>query len=135
MVGPRTSAHDPSGSGGDHRRHDAAPQGAAFTIETVEERSFRPEILTDGKISVDETRSTRVFSPYSGRVTKIAVEAGETVQTGQLLFALEATDMVQAHNDFIAAVSGLETARSQLHLAQIVGKRQHALYEEKAVPP
>ena len=33
--------------------------------------------------------------------------------------------MVQAHNDFIAVVAGLETARSQLHLAQIVEKRQH----------
>ena len=125
-------ANQPKGKSGVF--YPTPAQWAAFTIETVEERSFRPEILTDGKISVDETRSTRVFSPYSGRVTKIAVEAGETVQTGQLLFALEATDMVQAHNDFIAAVSGLETARSQLHLAQIVEKRQHDLYEGKAVP-
>jgi cobalt-zinc-cadmium efflux system membrane fusion protein len=56
------------------------------------------------------------------------------VQAGQLLFALEATDMVQAQNDFIAAVAGLETARSQQHLAEIVEKRQHDLYEGKAVP-
>ena len=109
-------------------------QWAALTIEAVQERSFRSEVLTDGKIAVDENRSTPVFSPYSGRVTKIAVEAGDTVQPGQLLFALEATDMVQAQNDFIAAVAGLETARSQLRLAQIVEKRQHDLYEGKAVP-
>ena len=111
-----------------------AAQWAALTIEPVQELTFRPELLTDGKIAVDETRSTPVFSPYSGRVTKITAEPGDTVQAGQLLFALEATDMVQAQNDFIAAVAGLETARSQLHLAQIVEKRQHDLYEGKAVP-
>src|SRR6202165_6371644 len=111
-----------------------ATQWAALTIEPVQELTFRPELLTDGKIAVDETRSTPVFSPYSGRVTKIAAELGDAVQAGQLLLALEATDMVQAQNDFIAAVAGLETARSQLHLAQIVEKRQHDLYDAKAVP-
>src|ERR1700687_3383055 len=111
-----------------------AAQWAALTIEPVQEHTFRPELLTDGKIAVDETRSTPVFSPYSGRVTRIAAEPGDAVQAGQLLFALEATDMVQAQNDFIAAVAGLETARSQLLLAQIVEKRQHDLYEGKAVP-
>src|SRR5260370_6335767 len=82
----------------------------------------------------EETQSTRVFWPCSGRVTGIAAEAGDAVQGGQLPLALEATDMVQAQNDFIAAIAGLETARSQLHLAQIVEKRQHDLYEGKAVP-
>jgi cobalt-zinc-cadmium efflux system membrane fusion protein len=109
-------------------------QWAALTIEPVEEFKFRSEVLTDGKIAVDENRSTPIFSPYSGRVTKIAAEPGDVVQPGQLLFALEATDMVQAQNDFIAAVAGLETARSQQHLAEIVEKRQHDLYEGKAVP-
>ncbi len=114
--------------------YPTAAQWAALTIEPIQELEFRAEVLTDGKIAVDENRSTPVFSPYSGRVTKIAAEHGDTVRAGQLLFALEATDMVQAHNDFIAAVAGLETARSQLRLAQIVEKRQHDLYEGKAVP-
>jgi membrane fusion protein, heavy metal efflux system len=109
-------------------------QWAALTIEPIQELKFRSEVLTDGKVAVDENRSTPVFSPYSGRVTKIAAEPGNMVQAGQLLFALEATDMVQAQNDFIAAVAGLETARSQQHLAEIVEKRQHDLYEGKAVP-
>jgi cobalt-zinc-cadmium efflux system membrane fusion protein len=109
-------------------------QWAGLTIETVQQQSFRSQLVTDGKIAVDENRSTPVFSPYSGRVTRIAAEPGDTIERGQLLFALEATDMVQAQNDFITAVSGLETARSQLKLAQIIEKRQHDLYDAKAVP-
>jgi cobalt-zinc-cadmium efflux system membrane fusion protein len=42
--------------------------------------------------------------------------------------------MVQAQNDFIAAVSGLNKARSQLNLARIVERREHELYEGKASP-
>jgi cobalt-zinc-cadmium efflux system membrane fusion protein len=114
--------------------HPTDAQWAGLTIETIAQRAFRSELVTDGKIAVDETRSTPVFSPYSGRVTHIAAEAGDSIERGQLLFALEATDMVQAQNDFITALAGVETARSQLKLAQIVEKRQHDLYDAKAVP-
>jgi membrane fusion protein, heavy metal efflux system len=110
------------------------PQWAGLTIEQVPQLPFRSELVTDGKITVDENRSTPVFSPYSGRVSRIAAEPGESIERGQLLFALEATDMVQAQNDFITAVAGLETARSQHRLAQINEKRQHDLYDAKAVP-
>jgi membrane fusion protein, heavy metal efflux system len=41
---------------------------------------------------------------------------------------------VQALNDFAAALSALNTARSKLNLAQIVEKRQNDLYAGKAVP-
>jgi cobalt-zinc-cadmium efflux system membrane fusion protein len=109
-------------------------QWAGLTIEPVQQHAFRAELVTDGKIAVDDNRSTPVFSPYSGRVTKITAQPGESVERGQLLFALEATDMVQAQNDFITALSGLETARSQHKLAQIIEKRQHDLYDAKAVP-
>ncbi len=34
--------------------------------------AFRAEHVTEGKIAVDEDRSTPVFSPYAGRVTQAA---------------------------------------------------------------
>jgi cobalt-zinc-cadmium efflux system membrane fusion protein len=49
------------------------------------------------------------------------------------LFTIEATDMVQAQNDFRTAIAGANKARSQLNLAQIVEKRNKDLYEGKAV--
>ena len=62
------------------------------------------------------------------------VKPGDVVERGQPLFMVEATDMVQAQNDFISASTALNKARSALNLAQIVDKRQRALYEGKAVP-
>src|SRR5665213_3137316 len=46
---------------------------ASLTVEPVTERTFRAEHVTEGKIAVDEDRSTPVFSPYAGRVMKLLV--------------------------------------------------------------
>jgi cobalt-zinc-cadmium efflux system membrane fusion protein len=109
-------------------------QWATLTVEPVQRYVFRSEHVTEGKIAVDEDRSTPIFSPYAGRVTRLMAKPGDTVERGQLLFTVEATDMVQAQNDFIAALTGLNKARSALKLAQIVDTRQRLLYDGKAVP-
>ena len=53
---------------------------------------------------------------------------------GQPLFVIEAADNVQAQNDFIAAMTGLNKAKSALDLAQLQDKRAKDLFEGKAVP-
>jgi membrane fusion protein, heavy metal efflux system len=107
---------------------------ASLAVEQVSERIFRAEHITEGKIAVNEDSSTPIFSPYAGRVTKLLVKPSDVVERGQPLFVIEATDTVQALNDFMTALSGLNTARSKLNLAQIVEKRQDDLYAGKAVP-
>jgi cobalt-zinc-cadmium efflux system membrane fusion protein len=107
---------------------------ASLTIEPVQDHTFRAEHLTEGKIAVDEDRSTPVFSPYAGRVIKLLARPGDHVTQGQPLFVIEAADTVQAQNDFISAVAGLNKAKSQMDLAQIQDKRAKDLFEGKAVP-
>lgn len=109
-------------------------QRANLVIEPVTAHAFRGEVTTDGKIAVNDDRATSVFSPNSGVVKRLAVKPGDTVSAGQLLFTIEATDMVQAQNDFITAVDGLSTAQSQLKLAQLNEQRQHELYKATAGP-
>jgi membrane fusion protein, heavy metal efflux system len=58
----------------------------------------------------NEDRSTPIFSPYAGRVTRLLAKPGEMIQRGQPLFVVEATDMVQAQNDFIAAITVMNKA-------------------------
>ena len=117
------------------QRYTPTPaEWASLTIEPVTKRSFRAETVTEGKIAVDEDRSTPVFSPYAGRVMKLLVRPGDSVTQGQPLFVIEAGDTVQAQNDFIAAMTGLNKAKSALDLAQIQEKRAKDLFEGKAVP-
>jgi membrane fusion protein, heavy metal efflux system len=107
---------------------------ASLTVEPVSERVFRAEHVTEGKIAVNEESSTPIFSPYAGRVIKLLAKPSDTVERGQPLFVIEATDTVQGLNDFIAALGAVNTARSKLNLAQIVEKRANDLYAGKAVP-
>jgi cobalt-zinc-cadmium efflux system membrane fusion protein len=111
-----------------------ASEWASLAVEPVIEQVFRAEHITEGKIAVNEDSSTPVFSPYAGRVAKLLVKPSDTVQRGDPLFVIEATDTVQAQNDFITASSALNSARSKLNLAQINEKRQNDLYAGKAVP-
>jgi membrane fusion protein, heavy metal efflux system len=107
---------------------------AAMTIQPVIEKPFRAEHVTEGKIAIDEDRSTPVFSPYAGRVTKLLVRPGDAVTKGQPLFVIEAADTVQAQNDYITAMTATNKARSALGLAEIQNKRAADLFEGKAVP-
>ncbi len=116
-------------------RYSPTPaEWAAMTIQPVIEKPFRAEHVTEGKIAIDEDRSTPVFSPYAGRVTKLLARPGDAVQKGQPLFTIEAADTVQAQNDYIAAMTSMNKARSALSLAEIQNKRASDLFEGKAVP-
>jgi membrane fusion protein, heavy metal efflux system len=107
---------------------------ASLSIQPVVEKAFRAEHVTEGKIAIDEDRATPVFSPYAGRVTKLLARPGDMVVKGQSLFVIEAADTVQAQNDFIAAMSAMNKAKSALALAEIQNKRASDLFEGKAVP-
>jgi membrane fusion protein, heavy metal efflux system len=111
-----------------------AAEWASLSIEPVLEQVFRTEHITEGKIAINEDSSTPIFSPYAGRVIKLLVKPSDVVQPGQPLFIIEATDTVQALNDFASALSTVNTARSKLNLAEIVEKRANDLYAGKAVP-
>jgi len=107
---------------------------ATLAIEPVNAKTFRAEYVTEGKVAVDEDRSTPVFSPYAGRVTKLLAKPGESLKQGQPLFTIEAADTVQAQNDFIAAMTSQNKAKSAVDLADIQFKRAKDLYEGHAIP-
>jgi cobalt-zinc-cadmium efflux system membrane fusion protein len=119
---------------GSSRYTPTPAEWASLTTEPVVEHIFRAEHVTEGKIAVDEDRSTPVFSPYAGRVTKLLARPGDTVTQGQPLFVIEAADTVQAQNDFVAALTGLNKAQSAVDLAQLQDARAKDLFEGRAVP-
>jgi len=106
-------------------------QWAGLKFAPVRSVSFRTEHRAEGKIANDDDLTTPVFSPYSGRVTRLYAKAGDRVRKGAPLFAVEASEFVQAQNDLVTAVSTLATARAQLNLAQTNEKRQHDLFDSK----
>ncbi len=102
-------------------------QWAGLKILPVESYTFRSEQITDGNIAINDDTTTPVFSPYSGRVTKVIAKLGDEVKQGDPLMAVEASEVVQAQNDLVTSLSTLNTARAQLKLAEANEKRQHDL--------
>ena len=117
------------------RRYTPTPaEWASLTIQPVTERAFHTEHVTEGKIAVDDDRSTPVYLALCRPGHQIAGAAGRQRHARAALFVIEAADKVQAQNDFVAAVSALAKARSQLVLAQLQDQRAKDLFEGKAVP-
>src|SRR5580693_5597451 len=106
-------------------------QWQSLKIEAVQLKTFQNRHRTDGKIANDDDATTPVLSPYSGRVTKLFVKAGDEVKEGQPLLAVEATELVQAQNDLINTVSTLHTTHALFNEAPTTEKRQHDLYDSK----
>jgi cobalt-zinc-cadmium efflux system membrane fusion protein len=102
-------------------------QWASLRLAPVRQVSFRDERATDGKIAINEDTTTPVFSPYSGRVSRLIAKPGDHVERGAPLFAIEASEFVQGQNDLVTAVAGVDKAKSRLALAQQVEKRQKEL--------
>ncbi len=104
------------------------PQWDSLRFATVGSHSRRDTITADGKIALDDDRTTAVVSPYTGRVTRIFVGLGQPVKAGQALYAIAADEFAQGHSDLIAAQGAAATARTQLTVAEAAEARQHDLY-------
>ena len=103
-------------------------QWRGLKLAPVTMMTFRPERVTEGTIAVDDDLTTAVFSHYSGRVIKVIAMLGDVVEPGAPLFVIHASEFVQAQNDLITALANLQSARSQLKMAQTTEKRTHELY-------
>jgi cobalt-zinc-cadmium efflux system membrane fusion protein len=106
----------------------SSEQLAGLIIKPVERVAFRTETVTEGYIAIDDNLSTPIFSPLSGRVTKLMAKLGDYVEKGTPMMEVEASEMIQAQNDLIAAKSTLNSTEAQLGLAQANENRQHELY-------
>jgi membrane fusion protein, heavy metal efflux system len=102
-------------------------QWSGLKLTSVRQVAFRDERTTDGKIAINEDTTTPVFSPYSGRVSRLIARPGDHVERGAPLFAIEASEFVQGQNDLVTAVAGVDKAKSRLVLAQTSEKRQREL--------
>jgi cobalt-zinc-cadmium efflux system membrane fusion protein len=102
-------------------------QWASLKLASVRQVSFRDERATDGKIAINEDTTTPVFSPYSGRVTRLIARPGDVVERGAPLFAIDASEFVQGQNDLVHRRRRRRQGEVELALAQTSEKRQREL--------
>lgn len=94
-----------------------------MTLLTVASQAFDETRRANGRIAVDENRSTPVFSPYSGRVVQVLAEPGAWVRQGQPLFVVQASEFAEGRAALAGALAERAAAVAQLKLAQEAEQR------------
>lgn len=107
-----------------------ADQYAAMQIQTVGKLAGGSTVRATGVISVAEDRSTPVLPPLSGQITRVFVEAGQSVVRGQALFEIRSAERTQGADALVSAAAQRENARAQLAIAQANNQRQELIYKD-----
>jgi membrane fusion protein, heavy metal efflux system len=100
-------------------------------IVPVRDTPFRTAHDAEGKIVINDYKTTPVFSPFSGRVIRVLVDAGAMVNAGTPLYSIEASEFVQVQSDLVTALDTLNKAQSQFRITKINEGRQRDLYQAK----
>jgi cobalt-zinc-cadmium efflux system membrane fusion protein len=87
-------------------------------IEPVGTCLFPVEKDSVGSIDYDEDLSVQVFPPYQGKILKTCAELGEEVRKGQLLYAIDSPDLIQAESTLIGAAATFELTSKELARAR-----------------
>jgi cobalt-zinc-cadmium efflux system membrane fusion protein len=88
-----------------------------------------PEPLMDGlnaRITYDDNYTARVYPSISGRVTRIAVEAGQQVKAGDPLLWIDSPDYAQSASDSLKADADLASKKAEY-------ERAKQLYDAKGI--
>jgi len=116
------------GDGGDAGFVLTEQQWAGLRLQRLAPAPFAPARPIDARIALDDDLSTPVFSPFSGRVTRVIAKAGDAVGQGAPLFAVLSPELAQAQADLITALGADSAARAQLALTTANEARQHTLF-------
>ncbi len=79
-----------------------------------------------GRLTWDEDKTTRIFTPFAGRVTEILVQPGEKVKAGQTLAVITSPDFGTAQSEYRKAQAALQLSRNAV-------QRQQDLFEHGVI--
>ena len=104
-----------------------APQWRYLRLGAVGEAVAHWSDAVPARITIDETRASKVGTPLPGRVTRVYVELGQPVAAGDPLFSVKSPDIAELRAGREKAAVDLEAARKALD-------RVKALVATRALP-
>ncbi len=105
-----------------------AGQWADLKFAPVRAERFAGLVVTDGALAPNDSTTTAVYSPYSGRVTRLIASPGEHVEKNAPLMTLDSTEAVQVRIELVSALDARMSAAAQNRVATANEARQHELY-------
>ena len=86
------------GTGGDGDSSDSTNEGPTFVVAPVERRTLIDEITVRGEIRRDQLQ--RITSGVDGRVSTVLVDDGDTINAGDVLYAIDGRAAVAVNGEF-----------------------------------
>lgn len=111
-----------------------------FTANAPELSSIQSQVITmqpvppmhlNGRVTWNEDKTVRIYTPFAGRVERILAQPGETVKKGQPLAVIASPDFGQAQTDARRAES--DYALAEKNLARLRELEQHGVAAIKDV--
>jgi cobalt-zinc-cadmium efflux system membrane fusion protein len=96
-----------------------------IAVQPVGVHAVGNDVVTSGKVTFDDLRVAHIFSPVTGRVSRILADPGARVKKGAPLVAIQSPDVGNAFAD-------LGKAEAELTAAQHDFQRVKELYEAHA---
>lgn len=95
----------------------------------VVKRQVAPATRLNGRLTWDEDRTVRIYTPFAGRVEKILAQPGETVKAGEALAVIASPEFGQAQADARLAESNFALAlKNRIRAHELV---QHGVAARK----
>src|ERR1700676_1625331 len=91
-----------------------------FPIFTAVEHVSTNQLVVNGVVSPDISRTVPVISLAVGRVVEIKARLGDTVKKGQVLLRVQSADMSGAFSDYRKALADEQLARTQMERAKLL---------------
>jgi len=91
-----------------------------FPLAVAAARAEVSELIANGSIAPDVSRTVPVNALSSGRVLEVRARLGDDVQQGQLLLTINSADMSQAFSDFKKFQADEALAKTQSERAQLL---------------
>jgi len=98
-----------------------------ITTRAVESRTGGDLVMLLGELAVDQRAYAEVGTPVAARVTRLPVNAGDPVRSGQTLAELTSPELARERAEYLSASARLKLAESAL-------ERKRGLAAEKIAP-
>ena len=111
-----------------------SPRAKQLKVEAVQMRDLPvDEIVAPARVGIDPNRTAKLLLPVPGKIDKVSVKLGDSVEDGQAVVMLESPDAAAAVAAYQQADAAHRQAQSTLAKAESDYQRTKDLYEIKAV--
>lgn len=91
-----------------------SPLASRLQVEPVQPTTVQHQVAAPASVEADPALFARILPPLSGRILRLFVHPGDTVQAGQELLSINAPDFVGAQADYSRSRSVLSQAERAL---------------------